>query len=284
MAESSGAAGGTVPDDATSTLTHVTAVARYEAGKRVRGTLVLTGLLVALAALDVALYPSLGNAEVNIDDYFQSLPQTMQEMFGGVGFGTIEGFLVGEFYQFAWVLLLGMYFAYRGGGLLAEDVERDRMDLLLATPISRSSVVLGKFLSLVPVMIVLNAVLPVVVYAGVVAIGESIAVTDLIAVHLLSLPYLSACGALGLLLSAGVSTADLGRRAGLGAVFGMYLLNSVTARTTLEWIEVLTLPQYYDTAPILANGEYDVVGAAVLLAVTGLTLAVAAWWFGRRDI
>jgi ABC-2 type transport system permease protein len=263
---------------------HVLAVARYEAGTRARGALVLLGLLVALATLDLAFFPSMTESGVDLDAYFESLPPAMQEAFGGAGLGTIEGFLVAEFYQFAWVLALGMYLAYRAGGLLAGDVERDRMDLLLAAPVSRRSVVLGKFLSLVPVVVLLNAVVPVVVYVGVGLVGESISAADLAAVHLLSIPYLLACAALGLLLSAVASRADPARRAGMGLVFAMYLLESVTARTDYESVGALTLQRYYDTAPVLTEGEYDLAGAAVLLAVTAVLLALAAWWFGRRDL
>ena len=273
--ESSGSAG---------TLEHIVAVIRYETGKRIRGMLVLTGLLVALAILDIAFFPSLEASEVDLDQYFESLPPAMQEAFGGVGLGTIEGFLVAEFYQFAWVLLLGMYLAYRGGGLIAGDIERDRMDLLLATPITRRTVVLGKFLSLVPLMVLLNVVVPVVIYVGVLLIGESISAADLAAVHLLSFPFQFATAALGILLSAIVSDADTGQRAGLGVVFVMYLVESMTARTGFEWIGALTLPRYYDTAPILTNGEYDLVGAIILLTVTALMLAIAMWWFDRRDV
>lgn len=266
------------------TLDHVVAIGRYEAGKRVRGTLVLTGLLVALVALDIAFFPSMKASGVDLDRYFESLPPALQEAFGGVGIGTIEGFLVAEFYQFAWVLLLGMYLAYRGGGLIADDIERDRMDLLLAAPIGRHSVVLGMFLSLVPLMIVLNVVLPATIYIGVLAIGESISPVDLAAVHLLSFPYLLSAAALGILLSTVVSKADVGQRAGLGSIFAMYLVESVTAHTDYKWIGALTLPHYFDTAPILTDGEYNLTGVLVLLAVTVVVLTVAAWWFDRRDI
>ena len=266
------------------TFEQLAAVTRYETSKRVRGMLVLTGLLVALAALDIAFFPSLEASGVDLDRYFESLPPAMREAFGGVGLGTIEGFLVAEFYQFAWVLLLGMYFAYRGGGLIAGDIERDRMDMLLATPLSRRTVVLGKFLSLVPLVVLLNLVVPAVIYGGVSLIGESISAADLAAVHLLSVPYLLSCAAIGILLSTIVSKADTGQRAGLGIVFAMYLVDSVTARTDFEWLGGLALPRYYDSAPILTSGDYDLGGAAILIAVTAVLLAVAVRWFGRRDV
>jgi ABC-2 type transport system permease protein len=115
-------------------------------------------------------------------------------------------------------------------------------------------------------------------------VGESIAATDLVAVHLLSFPYLFACAALGILLSAVASKADVGQRAGLGVVFAMFLVESVTARTDYEWVGALTSPRYYDSAPILTAGEYDLVGAGVLLGATVVALALASWWFGWRDV
>lgn len=260
------------------------AVADYEFEKRRRGVAVLTVLLSALAALDVAFFPSLQASGVDLDEYMESLPPAMRELFGGVSLGTIEGFLVAEFYQFAWVLLLGMYVAYRAGGLLAGDVERDRMDLLLSTPVSRRVVVLGKYGSLVPALVVLNAVLPAVVYVAVGLVGESIAPGRLVMVHLLSFPYLLACGAAGVLASAVASKADVGQRAGMGVVFAMYLLDSATARTGVEWVARLTFPHYYDSAPVLTAGEYDLAGAAVLLAAAAALVGVAAWQFDRRDV
>lgn len=37
------------------------------------------------------------------------------------------------------------------------------------------------------------------------------------------------------------------------------------------------MARYYDTAGILAAGEYDIGGAAILLGVTAVELATAAW-------
>ena len=48
-------------------------------------------------------------------------------------------------YQFLWLLLLGLYVAYSGGALVAADVETGQLDMLLATPISRSRVAVEKY-------------------------------------------------------------------------------------------------------------------------------------------
>src|SRR6056297_2402115 len=179
----------------------------------------------------------------------ESLPPAMQAAFGATGafsIATIEGFLAVELYQFFWLLLLGVYTAYLAGGLVAGDVERGRMDVLLAAPVTRRRVVVEKFLSLVPVVVAINLVVGAVVYATVVAIGESIPVADLAAVHLLSIPYLLACGGIGLVLSVAFDESDAAKRGSLGAIFGLFLLETISSSAGVDWLGAISPTRYYD--------------------------------------
>lgn len=262
-------------------------IAGYESERRFKGALALAVLLAAMSLLFVALFPSIASSGVDFQAYMESLPPAMQAAFGASGafsLATIEGFLAIELYQFFWVLMLGIYAAYLAGGLVAGDVERNRMDVLLAAPVTRRRVVVEKFLSLVPVVLVINLVVGVAVYATVVAIGESISVADLAMAHLLSIPYLLACGTIGLLLSVVFDRSDVAKRGGLGAIFGLFLLETISESADLEWLGVISPTRYYDPTAILVRGEYDLVGAAILLAGTVALVAASAWWFQRKDI
>ncbi|MCL7417346.1 MAG: ABC transporter permease, partial [Halalkalicoccus sp.] len=107
-------------------------IARYETEKRRRGTVALAVGIGVLALVFVAFFPSLDSADVDIDAMLAAYPPAIQEAFGIATLSTIEGFLAVEIYQFVWLLLLGLYFAYIAAGLIADDVERDRMDLVLS--------------------------------------------------------------------------------------------------------------------------------------------------------
>jgi len=262
-------------------------VATYESERRITGALVLAALLAAMSLLFVALFPSIASSGADLDAYMESLPPALQTAFGATGtfsIATIEGFLAVELYQFFWVLMLGIYAAYLAGGLIAGDVERDRMDVLLAAPITRRRVVVEKFLSLVPVVVALNLVVGATVYAGVLAIGESVPLADLAVAHLLSIPYLLACGAIGLVLSVVFDTSDVAKRGGLGAIFGLFLLETVSASADLDWLGAISPTRYYDPTAILVRGEYDWTGGLILLAGTAALVAASAWWFRRKDI
>ncbi|MFC7081181.1 ABC transporter permease [Halorussus caseinilyticus] len=262
-------------------------IAEYESERRIKGALVLSALLAAMSLLFVGLFPSIATSGADLDAYMESLPPAMRAAFGATGafsIATIEGFLAVELYQFFWLLMLGIYAAYVAGGLVAGDVERDRMDVLLAAPVSRRRVVVEKFLSLVPVVVALNLVVGVAVYATVVAIGESIPVADLAMVHLLSVPYLLACGAIGLLLSVAFDESDPAKRGGLGAIFGLFLLDTVSQSADVGWLGAVSPTRYYDPTAVLVGREYDLAGAAILLVGIVALVALSAAWFGRKDI
>ncbi|PSQ45684.1 ABC transporter permease [Halobacteriales archaeon SW_6_65_15] len=262
-------------------------IAEYESERRIKGALVVAVLLGVLSVLFVSLFPSIASSGVDFEAYMESLPPALQAAFGasgGLAITTIEGFLAVELYQFFWVLMLGIYLAYQAGGLIAGDVERGRMDVLLAAPVFRRRVVVEKFLSLVPGVVVVNLVVGLLVYGAVVVIGESISVADLAMAHLLSIPYLLACGAIGLLLSVLTDDSDVAKRGGLGVIFGLFLLESIGESADLGWLGAISPTRYYDPTAILVSGEYDWAGAAILLAGTAGLVALSAWWFSRKDI
>ena len=257
-------------------------VTRYEANRRVRSTLALAVGLGLFGGLVIGIFPSIEASGVDFEAYVESLPEALQESFGTTAFGTIEGFLATEFYQFAWVLLLGLYVAYAAGGTVAGRL--DRLELVLAAPVSRSRVIVEKYVSLLTPIVVLNLLMPLFVYASVLLVGESISFVDLLLVHLFSVPYLLACTSIGLLLSVVLPRGDLAQRGGIAAVFLLFVLDSVTGPTDFEALGAVSPTRYYDTTEILVEGTYDVGGAIILLTAAFLLLAVARAQFLRADI
>lgn len=259
-------------------------IATFETRRRLRGSLALAGLLSALATMMVAFYPSVEESGAEFETYIESLPPVFREAFGVEAFTTVEGFLAAELYQFGWVILLGLYFAYRAGALVSADVERGRMDLLLATPVSRARVVSEMYLSLLIPIVLVNTLTGAVVYGGLVVIGESIDIARLVAVHALSLPYLLACAAIGLVLSVTIHDGDTAQRAALGIVFALFMIESVTGPTTVDWLGRISPTYYYDPTAILVHGDYGLIGVAILLGAAVGFGALSREIFRRIDI
>lgn len=259
-------------------------ITRYEVSRRIKGSLVLSGLLAAYGGLLLAFFPSIQSSGAALEEYAQNMPPALREMFGVQAITSIGGFLATEVYQFVWVLLLGIYLAYRASSLIAADVESRRLDLLLAAPVTRSKVIYERFAALVPTLLLVNVVVAPVVYVGTVVLGEPIPAPDLAAVHLLSVPYLLACGAFGLVLSVLSNTESRANRVAIGAVFGLFVLDSLAASTDYGWVGALSPTRYFDPTAILTRSQYDLQGAVVLLAMALVLLVVAGELFRREDV
>lgn len=257
---------------------------KYEARQRTRGTLTLLVMLSFYLFVLVYMFPSIASAGDAIEEYARSLPDAIQASFGIEGITTIEGFLSAEIYQFIWILMMGLYFAYVGGGLIASDIESGRIDILLAAPVSRNRVILEKYLSLLVPILALNLLMPVVVLAAVMSIGESISIPDLVVLHVMSIPYFLATAGVGLFLSVLFDRPDIPQRAGLGVLFGLFTLDVVTIDSDLEWIGALSPTRYYDPTEIIVQSQYDLAGGLILLAAAMALLIASAEWFRRRDL
>ncbi|SDR19037.1 ABC transporter permease [Natronobacterium texcoconense] len=259
-------------------------LARYDGRNRIRGSIYLSVAMAVLAGFMVWIFPSYSEAFGEDEEILEALPEAMIRVFDVQTMASLEGFLAFELYVFGWIILLGLYVAYLGAGTIADDVERGRMDIVLAMPISRAQVALERFAGLAVPIVAVNVLTPIVVYVGGHLIDEPIAAVDLLAVHLLSIPYLFACGAIGLLASVIVDRTGIAQRAAIGVTFGLFLIESLLIDTDYEAFGAISPARYYDPNEILLESTYDLVNVAVLVAMIVVLLAASAIWFRRRDV
>ena len=260
----------------------MTAILRLESRKRIRGSVALVVVFGLLSAMYFSMFPGI---EEELDELAEGFPDFFFEVFGIEALDTIEGFIAAEIYSFFWVVLLAIYFAYVGAGMITADVRTRRMDLTLSNPISRESVVLQKAASLWVPIVVLNVTVPIIVYVGAQLIGESIDPIALAMVHVLSIPYLLVCGTIGLAISAYAEHVRSARAGAITLVFVLWLIDGFSRLDEdLEWVGALTPSRYYEETAILVHEEFAYADAALLLVVFVVLLAIAVVVFRRRDI
>lgn len=256
---------------------------RYGARQRIKGSVYISIGISLLAALVIWVFPSFQQS-INIDEMLDAYPEPVLKTFGIETMSTLEGFLAVELYAFAWVILFGLYTAYAAAGIVSDAVEHDRMDLWLALPVRRWRLLVEQFLTLLVPILVVNAVTPVVVFVGSVLIDDPLPVLDLVMVHALSIPYLLATGAIGLVLGVVFSRSAIAERAALALVFGLFLFESLLTDTDYEWVGAISPTRYFPVNDILIRGQYDYVSAAILLGATAVLVGLAAVLFTRKDI
>lgn len=261
-------------------------ITNFEMGRRVRGTLLLSASLVVFIVLIVALFPSIQQSGADFDTYVQNLPEDARRAFVGnvESITTIDGYLASQFYQIAWLLGLGIYYAYAAASSVAGEVENDTLDLVLAHPVTRTRLVVGKYLALVPSMLVVNAISFLAVYLGVQFIGEYLDPAYLFTLHAYSIVYFLACASLGMLASVRFDTARRARTVAVGGIFAMFLVDTTTFDTDYDWIGDFAFTRYFDVGKILTDGTISLHDFAILaVAAIGL-LVLSAELFERRDV
>lgn len=260
-------------------------LARYEGRHRARGAAVASGALAAFAVLYIVVYPtfaeSLGD---DIDELLEAYPELLSKAFGIRTLASMEGYLASELYTFGWTLVVGIYFAYAGASLVAGDVERGRMDMLLSLPVTRARVVVEKFAGLLVPLAALTVVVPAVVVGGTAAVGYPVDVVDVLALHVLSVPYLLTCGAVGLVASVVFDRAGLAQRAAAGLLVALFFGEAVVLGTDLAPLGRLSPTWYIDPNAVLLDSEYSVVDGLVLCGATLALVGLAVWLFRRKDI
>lgn len=257
-------------------------IVRFQVRRRRNGMIALAIGIALLVLMYIALWPSMEGLE--LDELFEDLPPFFQDMFGIIELGTIEGFLAAELYMFIWSLLLGLYFGYAGAGIIAGDFERNRLDISLSLPVTRTRHLLEEFLAMFVVIVFINIVIGVVVFGGIVALGEWVDLTYLSLVHLLSIPYFTACLGIGLVLSVTFNRADIAQRLALGIVFALWIIESVSRTVDQEWLGTLSPSRYYNPSEILVLQHAEWMDALVLIVMSVVLLTAAVVIFKRKDL
>lgn len=259
-------------------------VFRY-ALRRSRGQILGWGIALALVAmLMVSVYDSmLVGQQEQFQDLMSIYPPELTAFFGDFSFfATPEGFISIEFFSFM-PLVLGIFGVLMGSGLLVSDEERGTLDLIMAHPVSRTALFVGRLLALV---VATMAILALAWVGMIVSMNWS---SIYIGWGIVWRPFLSLLaelllfGTLSLLLSMLLPSRRLAAMtSGVALVASFFITGLANISEDLETIAKLSPLSYYQTQDAFQglNGVW----LAGLLAAAVVFSALAWWRFQRRDI
>lgn len=242
--------------------------------------------LVALGVMMVGFYPALedfGDFEELMDAY----PEYFLAMFGieeAGEFLTAEGFLHGELYSAMLPIIFLVFTIMRGASATAGEEQAGTMDLVLSVPISRSRVVVDKFLAMVALTAGLALSLVVVELIGNLLVDMGLSIEGIVAANLGLVLLAVLFGALAMAVGSWTGRRSVAAGAAAGVAVAAFFVNGLA-----PLVSALEAPQnfspfywFLDSKP-LSNGFAW--GQLLLLAAVSLVFfAVAVWAFRRRDI
>ena len=246
----------------------------------------IAGWTIAIAAVGVlyaAFWPLMMSPEMKAA--MDAFPPEFMEALGYTDVTTAAGYVGSTTFGLLGPALIIIYAAATGGAAIAGEEESGRLDLLLAHPVSRWSVLLQRSAALIVGMLLACAALAVALIAisGPAELGD-IGAANLVAasLHLALLGVFYGAVALGF----GAAT---GRRSiawaavailAIGGFLGNNLAPMVDA---LAWLRDISPFHFYAGAAPLRNGIQPIDAMVLILASAGL-IAVGGLRFDRRDV
>ena len=239
--------------------------------------------LAAVATMYAAFYPSITQSAAQLEGYMQNLPEAVRNLIG-VDYTSPAGYLRAELFALLGPILFLVYAIGAGARAVAGEEEARSLDLLLATPLTRSQIVRDKAVALLAAMAGLVAFLWVVI----VVIGRPFDLT---------VPVGNVAAACVMLLLLGLAFASLalavgcatGRKPWAYGVTGVvavatYILNVLAPTVSaIGWTRPASPFRWYLEPDPLTTGLHPV-NMAVLLGITVACMAVGVGTFRRRDV
>lgn len=250
-----------------------------------RGLLGWSISLALLVAMYVAIWPTVRD-EPSMSDFLDQMPEAFRSLFAssGADMSTPTGYVQVELLSFMAPIAVLMYAIGAGAGAVGAEEDRHTLDLLLSNPVSRSRVILDKFLAMSAGTFLLAAVMGVALVAEGRLVDLDLAVST-VAATMLHLALLGVVfGSLALALSA--STGRTGISRGVPAVVAVvaYVVNGLAP--LVEWLERIQklspFYQYIGHDPLRQGLDGGSLAISTTTALVLLALAVLG--FRRRDV
>ncbi|MBI4491342.1 MAG: ABC transporter permease subunit [Chloroflexi bacterium] len=252
-----------------------------------RRTLALYALGVLLYGMAIVLlFPGPAAAAAPAQDV-EALPRAVRVALGistPASLGTIHGWVAAQYLQVVWVALLGAFAIGFGSAAIARELETGTLGLLLASPLSRTTILLSKVAVLALALLGLVAATLVGLALGGLLARVAVPLERFLGVALLGFAFFFAIGAYSVLLSALANERGtaLGLAAGITALF--YLANFLA----LYWpqaalLRYVSLFSFYRPQELVQSGVVPWLDVLVLAGQAAAYLLMAASVVRERD-
>jgi len=239
--------------------------------------------VAALAALAVAFWPSIVDNK-EFQEALDSIPEGLKFLLGQEELTSPSGYLNARLFAYTIPILLLIYSIGHGSDAIAGEEQRHTMDLLLAHPITRRSIVVQKYGATSIGLVILTVVLIAGVGIGIPLVDMNISFANIVAASIGCFLLAMHFGALALWIGAAT-----GKKAIAGGVAAAWATASFFIESLAPQVDALESVRrfssfYYNSGSLPLRNGFPWGHYAVLAATAALFLAAAIWFFDRRDV
>jgi ABC-2 type transport system permease protein len=248
------------------------------------GTVIVALLIFAYIFWLATFYPTIKPMLSNYDQILQN--PTMKAFLGdqAVSMGTFSGFMTLEVFSYMH-LVVGAFFIFMVASFVAGEIDQKSCELLLSLPVSRVSIILSRFATLLPFIAVIMLAEIAAIYMGGRYIGEDSQVMWFAYAMLFMGVFTIAVSAMALFISSILSDGRKAALISLGILLAMFLVENIGSMvTSIDWARKLSFFHYAKVGSIVMNQTVDWGNMGILLAVAVVFLVLAVIAFRQRDI
>ncbi|MDI6715429.1 MAG: ABC transporter permease subunit [Actinomycetota bacterium] len=255
---------------------------------RVSWTSYAIGLMFYVYLL-ISVYPSIQERAKDFQKIFENYPEGFLRFFsGGSGVADItspEGFLSIEIFAFMWFVIIGAFVIAYGTGAIGKEIDSGTIEILLSQPITRTSAIISKGLTLFGGTAALVFITMASTYLFSLIVDLTIKPEGILALAAVGALFFLAVAAYSLFFSVLLSERGHAAFASAGILIAMYLLTSLKQYATwAEKLDVISLFHYYNSAQLLTTGDIPLKSTLVYAGTTIFFVAASILVFSRRDI
>lgn len=242
--------------------------------------------VVILVSVLLAIYPSIHQQAAQLDQVLKQMPESVRALRGGdTDLTSPIGYLNAEIFYVTLPLLLIILAINLGSGLLARDEQDHTLELLLARPVSRGTVLTGKALAGLMIMAIVGGIATIAAVIGTKLAGMDIAAHFVVMAGGEATVFATAFGVITFTLNAAsILSRRLGVAVAVAASFGGYLLQSLSSVSDYIKEPATFFPYHYYVPKDILAGTIDRGFTLYMLGILAAGIIISYLGFRRRDI
>jgi ABC-2 type transport system permease protein len=182
-------------------------------------------------------------------------------------------------------MLTAIYVAFLAVGVVARDVERKSMDIVMSVPVTRRRFLTEKTLAIAAMTFVALAIIGLLLAAAVKGIDEDVPTGDVISTFVGGFPLMLVIIAWSAILSVVFNEVKVAMGASFVLVLLAYIINFASFITPQwAWMANVTPYGYYNFADLIFGEWNDWGDVAVLLALFAVLMAIALYLFDKKEL
>jgi ABC-2 type transport system permease protein len=240
--------------------------------------------LFLYAVMILSFYPTVRDNTQMMEQYIKVLPKALMRAFGVTDMMSFAGFIGGEFLNFMWPVIVSIFLIMAGTSIVAREVERGTIEMLLSVPESRTRLLMGKLAAFLVGILVLVVVTIGTLAMGATLVDETLGIENLLALGTVLASFAMAVAGYSVLLSSFSKerSKPAGMAAGLTLAFYLaWVISGLSDRWS--WLKNVSIFTAYEPQRALQSGNLDLAHVGALLAVGLVCSILALVVFARRD-